>query len=92
MALIGVIRTKFVVNFLHDFKLLENNLRILIKKKHRQIQIQLFQKVRLWTFGWLVTETKSSKKKKNKVVSGKTLFFSIRSFCIHHSICLNISF
>ena len=66
MALIGVIRTKFVVNFLHDFKLLENNLRILIKKKHRQIQIQLFQKVRLWTFGWLVTETKSSKKNKIK--------------------------
>ena len=64
MALIGVIRTKFVVNFLHDFKLLENNLRILIRKKHRQIQIQLFQKVRLWTFGWLVTGTKSSKKKK----------------------------
>ena len=66
MALIGVIRTKFVVNFSHDFKLLENNLRILIKKKHRQIQIQLFQKVRLWTFGGLVTETKSSKKKKIK--------------------------
>ena len=64
MALIGVIRTKFVVNFLHDFKLLENNLRILIRKKHRQIQIQLFQKVRLWTFGWLVTGKKTKKKKK----------------------------
>ena len=27
---------------------------------------------------------------KNKVVTGKTPFFVIRSFCSHHSTCLNI--
>ena len=29
---------------------------------------------------------------KNKVVTGKTLFFVIGPFCTHHSICLNIGF
>ena len=29
---------------------------------------------------------------KNKVVTGKTPFFVIGSFCSHHSICLNIGF
>ena len=29
---------------------------------------------------------------KNKAVTGKTLFFAIGPFCIHHSICFNIGF
>ena len=37
------------------------------------------------------TENKFSKKKKN-VVTGKSAFFVIGSFCTPHSICLNVSF
>ena len=36
------------------------------------------------------TETKFSKK--NKLVTGKTLFVVIAPFCTHHSICLNVGF
>ena len=36
-----------------------------------------------------LTEAKFAK---NKVVTGKTPFFAIGSFCSHHSICLNIGF
>ena len=35
-------------------------------------------------------EIKFSKKK--KIVSGKTPFFVIESFCTRHSICLNVGF
>ena len=34
----------------------------------------------------------SKKKKKKKIVSGKTPFFVIGSFCMPDSICLNIGF
>ena len=75
-------------------------LRILTGKKHRQIKLQRLQKVRIWTFGWLVHQINSLQEvlklkqnfQKNKPVTGKTPFFLIGPFCTHHSICLNIGF
>ena len=61
---------------------------------------QRLQKVRIWVFGLLVDQIKSLQEvlklkqdfQKHKVVTGKTQFFAIGSFCSHHSICLNIGF
>ena len=71
-------------------------LRILTRKKHRQIKLQRLEKVWIWAVGTLnqlfiraITETKLSK---NKVVTSKTPFSVISPFCNYHSICLDIGF
>ena len=76
-----------------------NGLEILTEKKHHQIKLQCFQKVQIWAFGLLVEQIKSEVLKlkqnfqKNKLVTGKALFFVMGPFCSHHSIiCLNIGF
>ena len=49
----------------------------------------------IWTFGRLDKNWNKGLKQnssKKKVVSGKTLIFVISSFCIFHSICLNIGY
>ena len=75
-------------------------LRILTGKEHRHRKLQRLQKVQIWVFRLLVHQIKFLYEvfklklnfQKNKVVTGKTLFFVIGSFCSHHSICLNIGF
>ena len=60
-------------------------------KKHCQIKLQLLQKVRMWVFGSLVHQINYLQKvlkpkqnfQKNKIVTGKTLFFVIGPFCTH---------
>ena len=74
------------------------SLRILTEKKHRQMELQCLQKVQIWAFGLLVQQINSLYEvlklkqnfQKNKVVTGKTLFFLIGPLCSHHFICLNI--
>ena len=73
-------------------------LRILTRKKHRQIKLQRFQSIRIWAFWLLARQIDSLTEilkliqnfQKNKVVTAKTLFFVISPFCTHHSFCLNI--
>ena len=75
-------------------------LRILTRKKHPQLRLQRFQKLWIWTFGWLVHQINSLyevlKLKqifvKTKLVTGKNSFFMIGPFCTPHSICLGIGF
>ena len=53
------------------------------RKKHPQIKLQRFQKVWIWTFGWLVHQVNSLYKVlkmkqsfwKSKIVTGKMTFF-----------------
>ena len=62
------------------------------------MKLQGLQKVQIWAFGFLVQQINSLHEvlklkqifQKNKVVTGKTPFFLIGSFCSHHFICLNI--
>ena len=70
--------------------------RILTGKKHHQTKLQCLQKIRIRVFGslvhqinllWEVLKLKWNFQK-NKVVTGKTMFFVIGWFCTHHSICL----
>ena len=77
------------------------SLRILAGKNHRKMKLQRLQKVQIWAFGfWVVGTTNHLFRflnrhkifKKNKVVTGKTLFFVIGPFCSHHFTCLNIGF
>ena len=75
-------------------------IRTLTGKKNLQIKLQCFRKAWIWTFRWLVHQINSLYEvhtpklnfRKNKVVTGKTPFFVIGSFCTPHSICLNIGF
>ena len=48
----------------------------------------------IWVFGLLVQEILKLKQnfQKNEVVTDKTPFHVIGSFCTHHSTCLNIDF
>ena len=52
----------------------------------------------MWTFGIWYKSTLYNRLimkqnfQKNKVATGKTVFFVIGSFCNPHSICLNIGF
>ena len=75
-----------------------------LKDTHREKALSnktpALKKVWIWTFGSLVHQIKSLEKvlklkqnsQKNKLVTGKTLFFVIGAFCSHYSICLNIGF
>ena len=72
------------------------------KEKDHQIKLQRLQKIGKLAFGSLVQQinflkevlklTQNLQKKEKKVVTGKTPFYVIGPFCIHHSICLNIGF
>ena len=71
-------------------------LKILIGKKHPQIEFQRLRKVWIRTYGSLVYQINSLEEvlklkqnfQKNKVVTGKTPFFVIGPFSTHHSSCL----
>ena len=81
-------------------KILMMLLGILTGKKHRQMKLQRLQKVWIWRFGWFIHKMISLLEvfklkqnfQKNKVATGKTLFFVIVPFWTHHSISLNIGF
>ena len=94
------------VNFFHlsdlrNYVLTKSDfLRILTRKKHRQMKLQCLQKVKIWVFGLLVQQINSLWEvlklkhnfQKNKVVTGKTPFFLVGPFCSDHFSCLNIGF
>ena len=64
-------------------------------KESNQIQLQRLQKVRIWVQQInYITEVLKLKQKlqKNKVITGKTLFFVVGPFLTHHFICLRIDF
>ena len=75
-------------------------LRIITGKKQAQIKLQLFRKVWLWTFRWLVHQINSLDEvlklkqnfRKNKLVTGKTPSFVMGSSCSPHSIYPNTGF
>ena len=75
-----------------------SRIQIYFQDTHRVLQ--RFQKVSIWTFGWLVYQINSIYEfpklkqnfRKREVVTGKTPFFVIGPFCTPHSICLNIGF
>ena len=79
-----------------DNKELTKQLRIITGKKHPQINLQCeSEKYEYGHLGsWCIKSTFKLKQnfQKNKVVTGKTLFFVIVQFCTSHSICLNIGF
>ena len=72
-----------------DFILL--GLRILTGKKHRQMQLQCLQKVRIQTFGSLVHQI-NSLQEVLKLKQNFQNFFVIGPFCTPHSTCLDIGF
>ena len=53
----------------------------------------------MWTFGWFVHQINSSYEvlklkqsfRKNKLVTGKTPFFAIDTFCTPQTICLTLA-
>ena len=91
--------------FTHLFKDTDRKVLLLLKDTRReklpQIKLQRFRKVWIWTFGCLLYQINSLYEvikfkqnfRKNKIVTGKTMFFMICPFCTPHSIChLNIGF
>ena len=80
------------------------HVRFPLKDTHREKahsnKTSSLSKVWIWIFGWLLRQINSLyevlKMKQNfrkiKIVTGKTSFFVIGPFCIHHSTCLNIGF
>ena len=79
-----------------DNKESSKQLRIITGKKNPQINLQCeSEKYEYGHLGsWCIKSTFKVKQnfQKNKVVTGKTLFFVIVPFCTSHSICLNIGF